>query len=168
MSESWCAHWVCNQWKSQTGRLWLSLFIESLLSSPLLSSSFNVSFSEVKVMNLNTFLWENYPSPPPRLSIFPQRKENQCTCWSLHFKSYPNKQKYTWCFHGAPSALLFFSKVSEAWEVEGWKHFGNTECNNAELASYPPGLRSIKSVTRSSLPPPSPSFPPPVCEWSLL
>ncbi len=79
MLESWCAHWVCNQWKSQTGRLWLSPYIEPLLSSPLLSFlsillySICRSYLEVKVMNLSTYLCDNYPIPFQNFESFLRR-----------------------------------------------------------------------------------------------
>lgn len=94
MLESWCAHWVCNRWKSQTGRLWLSLYTEPLLSSALLSlyspllplhELFGGKGYEFKYLSVQQLSYS-----PPRLWIFPQKRENRCRCRPLHFKSYPN------------------------------------------------------------------------------
>lgn len=122
MSEPWCAQWVCNQWKSQTCRLWLSLFMESLLSCPLLFFSFFLCcfciYFKINVMYFSTYPSNSHPILRDFESCFGGGEIDVDVDQST-LKVIQTSRSAHGISTLPPCARLFFCETSEACEVEG-------------------------------------------------
>lgn len=96
-------------WQTWIERVYQAFSVFSLLCSHC------KSYLEVNLWFLSTYLWDSLA-----VIDLPLKREKSISsrCQSLHFQSYPNKQKYTFYFHITSFALPVFGESSEASQAE--------------------------------------------------